>query len=44
MRIKPSTIAAATVASVAALLLSGAVDKFFVRVTGTVVRREDGRR
>lgn len=44
MRIKPRTVAVAAVIGVVALVLSGAVDKFFVRVTGTVVRREGGRR
>ncbi|WP_181445237.1 hypothetical protein [Micromonospora endophytica] len=40
MRIKPRTVVAATVVGAAVLLLSGALDKFFLHATGTTVRRE----
>ena len=40
MRIKPMTVAAVVVSATALLLATGALDKLFLRATGTVVRRE----
>jgi len=43
MRIKRTTVVA-VVGAGALLVMTGAIDKFFVRTTGTVVRRERPRR
>jgi len=44
MRIKRTTVVAATVGAGVLLVVTGALDKFFLRTTGTVVRREGPRR